>query len=76
MIKEDQKENMTRDMNGKEFRGNEQDMRDYKDYRDKNINNRGERKTKERLGRCCRCHRIFPRKLLSINRYFYKENRI
>ena len=48
----------------------------HKDDRDKNINNRGERKTKERVGRCCRCHRIFPRKLLSINRYFYKENRI
>jgi hypothetical protein len=29
----------------------------------------------EKMGRCCRCHRIFPRKLLTINRYFYKENR-
>jgi hypothetical protein len=27
------------------------------------------------MGRCCRCHRVFPRKLLTINRYFYKENR-
>ena len=34
----------------------------------KNIN-------KEKMGRCCRCHRIFPRRLLTINRYFYKENR-
>ena len=32
-------------------------------------------KDKERMGRCCRCHRIFPRRLLTINRYFYKENR-
>lgn len=31
---------------------------------------------KERMGRCCKCHKIFPRRLLSINRYFYKENRI
>ena len=30
---------------------------------------------KEKMGRCCRCHRVFPRKLLTINRYFYKENR-
>ena len=27
-------------------------------------------------GECCRCHRILPRRLLTINRYFYKENRI
>ena len=26
-------------------------------------------------GECCRCHRILPRRLLTINRYFYKENR-
>ena len=32
-------------------------------------------KVKERMGRCCRCHKIFPRRLLTINRYFYKENR-
>ena len=32
-------------------------------------------KVKERMGRCCRCHRIFPRRLLTINKYFYKENR-
>ena len=35
----------------------------------------GKHKVKERMGRCCRCHRIFPRRLLTINRYFYKENR-
>ena len=49
---------------------------DYKDYRDKNINREGHKKVKERMGRCCRCHKIFPRKLLSINNYFYKENRV
>jgi hypothetical protein len=27
------------------------------------------------MGRCCRCHRIFPRRLWTIYRYFYKENR-
>jgi len=35
----------------------------------------GKGKRKERMGKCCRCHKIFPRRLLSINRYFYKENR-
>ena len=29
----------------------------------------------EKKGECCRCHRILPRRLLTINRYFYKENR-
>ena len=52
---------------------NDQENNDYKDYRDKN---RGHIKVKEKMGRCCRCHRIFPRKLLSINKYFYKENRV
>ena len=55
---------------------NEEANNDYKDYRDKNRDNRGHTKVKERMGRCCRCHRIFPRKLLSINKYFYKENRV
>ena len=49
------------------------DNKDYKDYRDKD---KRHHKVKERMGRCCRCHRIFPRKLLSINKYFYKENRV
>ncbi len=55
---------------------NEEGNNDYKDYRDKNRDNKGHYKVKERMGRCCRCHRIFPRKLLSINKYFYKENRV
>ena len=55
---------------------NEEGNNDYKDYRDKNRENKGHYKVKERMGRCCRCHRIFPRKLLSINKYFYKENRV
>ena len=29
----------------------------------------------DQKGECCRCHRILPRRLLTINRYFYKENR-
>ena len=48
------------------------DVFNYK-YDDKGIEGKG--KTKERMGRCCRCHRVFPRRLLTINRYFYKENR-
>jgi len=55
---------------------NEEGNNDFKDYRDKNRENKGHYKVKERMGRCCRCHRIFPRKLLSINKYFYKENRV
>jgi len=30
----------------------------------------------EKMGRCCKCHKIFPRKILSINQYFYTNNRI
>ena len=53
------------------------------DYRNNNIGNENigneqlqdHHKKHERMGRCCRCHRIFPRRLLTINRYFYKENR-
>ena len=29
----------------------------------------------EEKGECCRCHKILPRRMLTINRYFYKENR-
>ena len=57
-------ENQNRDRYGDEGK--------YESRYDKN----GQMKVKERMGRCCRCHRIFPRRLLSINRYFYKENRI
>ena len=30
----------------------------------------------EKMGRCCKCHRIFPRRLLTVNQYFYKNNRV
>lgn len=30
----------------------------------------------EKMGRCCKCHKIFPRKMLSVNQYFYSNNRI
>ena len=49
------------------------DDRDREDNRGLGIGGHGKRK--ERMGRCCRCHRIFPRRLLTINRYFYKDNR-
>ena len=42
------------------------------DEQQQNIN---QNKKNEKMGRCCRCHRVFPRRLLTINRYFYKENR-
>ena len=55
----------------------EQDYRNN-DVGNENIGNeqlQDHHKKHERMGRCCRCHRIFPRRLLTINRYFYKENR-
>jgi hypothetical protein len=30
----------------------------------------------EKMGRCCKCHRVFPRRLLTINKYFYSNNRV
>ena len=54
------------------------DGRGEKEYDDGkyDIKDKGKKhKIEERMGRCCRCHRIFPRRLLTINRYFYKENR-
>ena len=29
----------------------------------------------ELMGRCCKCHRVFPRRLLTINQHFYRNNR-
>ena len=55
---------------GKKYGDNGEGKYDYRYDKD------GQIKEKKRMGRCCRCHRIFPRNLLSINRYFYKENRI
>ncbi len=55
---------------------NDRNNKKYDNYN--NIDNEdkdGHIKNKEKMGRCCRCHRIFPRRLLTINRYFYKENR-
>jgi hypothetical protein len=59
-------------------RDRERDKYGDKDREDNRYDNKGvgaHGKRKERMGRCCRCHRIFPRRLLTINRYFYKENR-
>ena len=29
----------------------------------------------ELMGRCCKCHRVFPRRLLTVNQHFYRDNR-
>ena len=42
---------------------------------EKHLQDKNRNQVKERMGRCCKCHRVFPRRLLTINRYFYKENR-
>ena len=52
---------------------NNQNHNEY--YDDQQNQNQEKNKKKEKMGRCCRCHRIFPRRLLTINRYFYKDNR-
>ena len=46
----------------------------------KNIQNKNEKKyccydLNKQKGECCRCHRVLPRRLLTINRYFYRDNR-
>ena len=57
----------------------EQENRKYYNTDNNNYNDNNEQqnqnKKNEKMGRCCRCHRVFPRRLLTINRYFYKENR-
>ena len=45
------------------------------EFQDKQAYDKNRKNIKEKMGRCCRCHRIFPRRLLTINRYFYRENR-
>ena len=48
------------------------------DYQNQNKNGKNKccYNINEQKGECCRCHRILPRRLLTINRYFYKENRM
>jgi len=41
----------------------------------KNEDNKYKYNLEDQKGECCICHRILPRRLLTINRYFYKENR-
>ena len=66
---------------------NKEDMRNLDNMRDmrnnglidNNLNEQEfkspHKKCKERMGRCCRCHKIYPRRILTFNRYFYKDNR-
>ena len=66
---------------------NKEDMRNLDNMRDmrnnglidNNLNEQEfkspHKKCKERMGRCCRCHKIYPRRILTLNRYFYKDNR-
>ena len=64
--------------NKNEYENRKKNQRQEKnDERYNNIKNENneEQQKKEKMGRCCRCHRVFPRRLLTINRYFYTENR-
>ena len=79
-----EKEKMRNDMyneNRSEFE-NKRRLKEQERYNDNNNNineddldNKNKSRVKERMGRCCRCQRVFPRKMLTINRYFYKDNR-
>ena len=64
---------------------NEENENDYNKINNKNNEIRYEQNKNEKKyccydlnkqkGECCRCHRVLPRRLLTINRYFYRENR-
>ena len=60
---------------------NEENNSNFNNNNDnKNIQNKNEKKyccydLNKQKGECCRCHRVLPRRLLTINRYFYRENR-
>ena len=68
----------------KENESNEENENNYNKINN-NYDNNNEQKINEKKyccydlnkqkGECCRCHRILPRRLLTINRYFYRENR-
>jgi len=60
---------------------NEENNSNFNNNNDnKNIQNKTEKKyccydLNKQKGECCRCHRVLPRRLLTINRYFYRDNR-
>ena len=60
---------------------NEENNSNFNNNNDnKNIQNKNEKKYccydfNKQKGECCRCHRVLPRRLLTINRYFYRDNR-
>ena len=60
---------------------NEENNSNFNNNNDnKNIQNKNEKKyccydLNKQKGECCRCHRVLPRRLLTINRYFYRYNR-
>ena len=60
---------------------NEENNSNFNNSNDnKNIQNKNEKKyccydLNKQKGECCRCHRVLPRRLLTINRYFYRDNR-
>ena len=67
----------------KEREINEENENDYDKINNRNNINRYEQNKNKscyydlnkQKGECCRCHRVLPRRLLTINRYFYRENR-
>ena len=60
---------------------NEENNSNFNNNNDnKNIQNKNEKKyccydLNKQKGECCRCHRVLPRRLLTINKYFYRDNR-
>ena len=70
-----------KNMKYKRIESNEENNSNFNNNNDnKNIQNKNEKKyccydLNKQKGECCRCHRVLPRRLLTINRYFYRDNR-
>ena len=73
-----------KNMKYKRIESNEEDEENNNNFNNnndnKNIQNKNEKKyccydLNKQKGECCRCHRVLPRRLLTINRYFYRDNR-
>ena len=70
-----------KNMKYKRIESNEENNSNFNNSNDnKNIQNKNEKKyccydLNKQKGECCRCHRVLPRRLLTINRYFYRDNR-
>ena len=61
--------------NNKNNNNNNNNNNFYNNNNNNGIEKRNKYNLDEQKGECCRCHRILPRRMLTINKYFYRENR-